>query len=82
MDHMEFNEEIQDAEYFEEKIKSWAQRIISLEDRITSLENRALVYGKWPENEKHVANMSAAMRKIISESIMEYCEIKCKENTA
>lgn len=40
---MEFEEEIQDKEYFEEKIKS-------LEERITKLENRALVYGGWPEN--------------------------------
>lgn len=43
MDNMHFEEEIEDKEYFEEKIKE-------LEERITELENKAIVYGKWPEH--------------------------------
>lgn len=44
MDHMNFEEEIQDKEYFEAKIEK-------LEERIIKLENKALVYGKWPDGE-------------------------------
>lgn len=41
---MHFEEEIQDKEYFEKKIEA-------LQERIIKLENKALVYGKWPESE-------------------------------
>ena len=61
---MEFEEEIQDREYFE-------RQIIGLAERITDLENRALVYGKWPENNGCVANMARTIRKISSKLMNE-----------
>lgn len=43
MDNMHFEEEIEDKEYFEDKIKE-------LEERIKTLEDKAILCGGWPEN--------------------------------
>jgi hypothetical protein len=61
MDKMNFEEEIQDKEYFDDKIKD-------LEIRILKLENKAIVYGGWPDGEDDILEKIASnIEKYIEE---------------
>lgn len=56
MDHLYFEEEIQDKEYFELKIQK-------LEERIRILENKATICGNWPENVPDLEERAGNLRK-------------------
>lgn len=55
MDNMHFEEEIQDKEYFEDKIEK-------MEERIKILEDKAVLCGDWPENIKDLEERANHLR--------------------